>query len=116
MDFYDFPARLVTDITDRLCAAGVFNRVLISGKKEVYGFQLAVDPSTFSVGSLTERLYQLGASDFIPKFRSRFPNVITTFAKIESNFKGIADSMLISSLLPPGTADTSKTNINTTTR
>ncbi len=100
MNYYDLPARLVTGITDRLCTAGIFNRVLIPEEKEVYGFQLAVDPSTFTVGALASRLYTLGNKDFIPDFRSRFPGVISAFAKIESNFLQVSDSMLISSLIP----------------
>lgn len=99
MSAYDFPAKLVTDITDRMCAVGILNRVLIPDKKDVFGFQLAVDPSTFTVRELTTRLYTMGTSDFIPGFRDRFPNVITTFAKIESNFCKVTDDMHIADIV-----------------
>lgn len=99
MSTYDFPAKLVTDITDRMCAVGILNRVLIPDKKDVFGFQLAVDPSTFTVRELTTRLYTMGTSDFIPGFRDRFPNVITTFAKIESNFCKVTDDMHIADIV-----------------
>ena len=96
----DLPARLVTDITDRLCSVGILNRVLISGEKDVFGFQLAVDPSTFTVKELTARLYTMGTADFIPQFRNRFPLVISTFAKIESAFCSVTDDMLIADIMP----------------
>ncbi len=105
MNYYDFPARLVTGITDRLCAASIFNRVLIPGEKEVYGFQLAVDPSTFTIGSLAERLYTLGASNFIPHFGQRFDHVVSAYNQIEHKFNDIAGNMLISQLLPVDDAD-----------
>lgn len=100
MSGYDLPARLVTDITDRLCSVGILNRVLISGEKDVFGFQLAVDPSTFTVKELTARLYTMGTADFIPQFRNRFPLVISTFAKIESAFCSVTDDMLIADIMP----------------
>lgn len=98
MSTYSIPARLVTGITDRLCADGIFNRVLLPDQKDIYGFQLAVDPSTLTVRSLTERLYLEGERDFIPDFRDTFPRVITTFARIESQFAATTSSMLVSDL------------------
>lgn len=99
MNYYDFPARLVTDITDQLCAAAIFNRVLIPGEKEVYGFQLAVDPSSFTVKTLTEKLYTLGVSNFIPQFGQRFDHIVSAYNQIEHKFSDIAGDILISSLL-----------------
>lgn len=101
MDHYELPARLVTDITDRLVAAGVVNRVLMPGQKEVYGFQLALDPSTLTVGSLAARLFDMGTSDFIADFDSNFPTVSATVKELESNFRASADRLLLSDIKIP---------------
>ena len=99
MSHFDLPARLVTEITDRLVSTRIISRVLIPGNKDEYGFQLAVDPSTFTIKSLTERLYTLGTSNFIPHFRQRFPEVVTAFARIEGVYSSLTADMPISSLL-----------------
>ncbi len=77
----------------------IISRVLVDGNGDEYGFQLAVDPSTFTIKSLTERLYTLGTANFIPHFRQRFPQVATSFAKIEAVYSSLTDDMPISSLL-----------------
>ena len=99
MSHFDLPARLVTEITDRLVSTRIISRVLIPGNKDEYGFQLAVDPSAFTIKSLTERLYTLGTSNFIPHFRQRFPEVVTAFARIEGVYSSLTADMPISSLL-----------------
>lgn len=98
MNEYELPARLVTTTTDRLVAAGIANRVLIPGQKDVYGVQLAVNPATFTVADLTERLYNIGAKDFIPDFDENFPDNKDIFAKIDDAFRGVASSMLIADI------------------
>lgn len=84
MDFYDLPARLVTKITDSLYEAGLIVRVLIPGRSDVYGFQLAVDPSTLTVEDLLEKIYGLGTEGFIPDFSKNFPGVVTCMDKISA--------------------------------
>ncbi|MCM1067353.1 MAG: YihY/virulence factor BrkB family protein [Muribaculaceae bacterium] len=95
MNTFELPARLVTGITDRLVTAGIFNRVLIPELKEEYGFQLAVDPSGFTVASLSQRLYTLGTSDFITDFDKNFPDIGPTFRNLEQSFASVASSMKI---------------------
>lgn len=112
MSFYDLPAQLVTGITDRMCADGILNRILLPEHKDVYGFQLAVDPSTFTVGRLTARMYTDGTAGFIPHFRERFPGVGAAFAKIESTFGSVADDMLIADILPTDPAAPKPRNIS----
>lgn len=98
MNFYDLPARLVTDITDRLCAAGILSRVMIPGEKDVWGFQPAIDPSNLTVGFVTEKLYTNGLANFIPNFRKNFQGVSEVFNKIETNFAELTDKTLLTDI------------------
>lgn len=101
MSTYELPARLVTGITDKLVAAGIVNRVLMPDDKEVYGFQLAIEPSSVTVGSLTKKLYTMGNSDFIPDFVRNFPNIGTTFRAFEGAFMNVADDIPLSQIAVP---------------
>lgn len=98
MDGYEIPARLVTGITDRLVAAGIFNRVLVSNDIDECGFQLAIDPSTFSVGDLRKYIYNFGASDFIIDFDERFGSVIQAFEHMRAALDKVSESVLIKDL------------------
>lgn len=98
MDNYDLPARLVTDITDQLCAAGVLNRVVIPGGKDEVGFQLGADPAILTIGELIGRIYSLGAKEFIPDFKANFEDVDTAYAKIFQQVDNIAGSILLKDL------------------
>ena len=99
MDTFELPAQLVTSVTDRLCAAGICNRVLIPDQKEVYGFQLAIDPDQLTVGELRRALYNLGTSDFINDFPKNFPKVLQTFVRLDNAFNDVADSIPVVSLI-----------------
>lgn len=94
MNLYEFPARLVTDITDRLCAAGICNRVLIPGEKDTYGFQLAVDPDGFTVAALLEELYHYGSKGFVADFDSNFKSVDGIFDNIDKAITAAATTLV----------------------
>lgn len=98
MELYDIPAQLVNSITDRLCAAGVCNRVLIDGQKDIYGFQLATDPAKLTVSALHDKLYTLGAEDFINSFRDNFPQIPSLFAQLENAFGSVGDHVPLGSI------------------
>lgn len=89
MEAYELPARMVTNVTDLLCRAGVFARVLLPGSKDVYGFQLAIDPATLSVGTLARRIDATGSSNFVPDFDANFNGVDTV---ADSILKGVLDT------------------------
>ncbi|MBO4977200.1 MAG: YihY/virulence factor BrkB family protein [Muribaculaceae bacterium] len=99
MDLYDLPARLVTNVTDRLCAAGILSRVMIGQKKDEYGFQLAVDPSKFTLAQLFRANYGLGSHNFIPDFTRNFPLVEKTYGQLTARMSQLTGSILMSSLL-----------------
>lgn len=98
MNNYDFPARLVTRITDRLCAAGIFSRVMMPQEKDVFGFQLAVDPQQLSVEALLVRVYTLGSNNFVPDFNERFAGVDSLMKEISAEFSKFAGSTLVSEI------------------
>lgn len=95
MDYYDLPARLVTSITDRLCKVGVINRVVVENERDEYGFQLSVDPNTFTVESLTRILYTEGIEGFIPEFDNRFPGVEPVVENLEDVFTNASKDIFI---------------------
>lgn len=98
MTDYEMPARLVTNITDTLVKAGIASRVVLPHDKEEFGFQLAIDPSTFTVSSLAKRLFTLGTSDFIAHFNKNFPDVEATVVKMEDVLFDAAGGIRISEL------------------
>lgn len=99
MGDYDLPAQLVTNITDRLCAAGILSRVMIDGHKDEYGFQLAVDPSKFTVAELFRANYGLGSHNFIPDFSLNFPKVDKVYADMTARMKEITCDVLLYTLI-----------------
>lgn len=98
MNIYDLPARLVTDVTDRLCSAGICNRVLVPDKKDEYGFQLGTDPAKLTVKYLHDKLYNLGTDDFIASFPRNFPGVKELFRNIGDAFDSVTDDTLVGDL------------------
>ena len=98
MNIYDLPARLVTGVTDRLCAAGLCNRVLVQGKKDEYGFQLGTDPAKLTVKYLHDKLYNLGTDNFIASFPNNFPGVEDLFQNIGSAFDSVTGDTLVGDL------------------
>lgn len=97
MNYYGFPARLVTDITDTLVLAGILNRV-VTDEKDVFGFQLCVNPDTFTVEKLMQRLYTEGSENFIPGFRKKFSGIESVFLKIDSGLKDITGDILLTDI------------------
>lgn len=95
MEAYELPAKLVTDITELLCRAGIFSRVVLPDNKDVYGYQLALDPAVLTVGMLARRINATGASAFVPDFDKNFPGVNTAVNSLEESLMHRADTMLI---------------------
>lgn len=95
MEAYELPARMVTNVTELLCRAGVFSRVLLPDSKDVYGYQLALDPSILSVGILARRIDRTGTSGFVPEFSINFPGVEAAADTLGKTFIEKADTILI---------------------
>jgi len=98
MEAYELPAKMVTNVTDLLCRAGVFSRVLLPNSKDVYGYQLAIDPATLSVGILARRIEQVGTSNFVPHFDNNFTGIDKTAKDLSKILLEKADTILIRDL------------------
>lgn len=107
MNLYELPARLVTNITDRLCAAGVTSRVIINDDEEVHGLQLAVAPEQLTVATLRTMLRTLGAEHFINDFERNFPNIQATIAQIDNAASAAADNVPVHTLVNESNLTTS---------
>lgn len=112
MNLYDIPARLVTDLTDRLVSAGICCRVLLSAEKDVFGYQLATDPSALTVKKLHDKLYSLGKNDFIIGFDRRFDKVDKLFSDLMKGFDSVAENVLVGDLITNDYSDTALTTVN----
>ncbi len=99
MEDYNLPAQLVTNITDRLCAAGILSRVMIDDHKDEYGFQLAVDPSKFTVAELFRTNYGLGSHNFIPDFAVNFPKVDKIYSAMTEHMTELTGDILLYTLI-----------------
>lgn len=97
IDSYGLPARLVTAVTDRLCEAGIVSRVVVA-EGEANAFQLAVEPSKFSVAMLYKKNYNLGASDFVPGFSENFPGVDKAYASLTQALREVGSDVLLCDL------------------
>lgn len=98
METYELPARLVSDTTDRLVAAGILCRVLMDGNKDVTGLQLATNPAQLTVGSLFRRLNGMGASGFIPGFSDNFPGIEKAYSALTDDTGQLPDDTPLCSL------------------
>ncbi len=70
----DIPSLLADQILGTLQQAGLLNRVN-TGKEEDEAYQPAFDPDDYSLNDATNRLAEIGNSDFIPKANTRFGKV-----------------------------------------
>ena len=72
---YHLPSRLVGTAVNTLVTAGLISRVVIDGKKEIYGLQPSIDIDKITVSLVRDRLEALGRHGFIPSFDTMFSGV-----------------------------------------
>lgn len=96
---YNLPPRLGTMLCDKLVAAGIFSVVDIDPKRDLKGYQPALDPSQITVAEIFGRLDRTGTTDFIADFAKNFPGVEKTYLRIHNAEKGITSDMLVSEIL-----------------
>lgn len=76
---YRLPSRLVSSSLEALISAGVLSRVVIDEKKELYGYQPAIDIDLLTVSSVRDRIEAAGRHGFIPSFDTMFPGVVKIY-------------------------------------
>lgn len=76
---YRLPSRLVSSSLEALISAGVLSRVVIDEKKELYGYQPAIDIDLLTVSSVRDRIEAAGRHGFIPLFDTMFPGVVKIY-------------------------------------
>lgn len=91
----DIPPRLVTDVLNRLCDAGLAVRVILNPKVEVYSYQPAVEPGQLTLGMLRDIMSHQGKNDFISGFGNRFCEVVRVVDEAENKSKAYADGILL---------------------
>ena len=79
---YHLPSRLVGTAVNTLVTAGLISRVVIDGKKEIYGLQPSIDIDKITVSLVRDRLEALGRHGFIPSFDTMFSGVVDIYNKM----------------------------------
>ncbi len=87
---YRLPARLVGAAIEALISAGIVSRVVIDPKKELFGFQPAIDIDKITVSSVRDRLEASGRHGFIPAFDSMFPGVVKIYTELTASLDKLA--------------------------
>lgn len=95
---YGIPSRLVADILDRLVEARLINQVILNSNSEVPGYQPAMDPDELTVELVFNRLSNMGKSNFIPDFNTRFEGIEELMSKIQIDLDKDTNQTRISDL------------------
>lgn len=90
---YHLPARLVGDAIDSLIAAGLVSRVVIDSRKELYGFQPAIDVDRITVSEVRDRIEASGRHGFIPAFDTMFPGVVKVYQQLTTRLDKVASDI-----------------------
>ncbi|MDE6288859.1 MAG: YihY/virulence factor BrkB family protein, partial [Muribaculaceae bacterium] len=96
--YYSLPPKLATMLCDKMVAAGIINIVEIDPKKEIKGFQPAIDPDNITVAELFSRLNGIGSSDFIPEFEQNFPGVVSDYNMIQDNELKVTNNLKLADI------------------
>lgn len=94
----EIPPRLVSDTLTNLIDAGLVTRTVHDTKKEIFGFQPAIDTQKLTVGYVMEKLSKFGNSDFIPGFSNRYGAISEILDNAETQCSEYGKDVLISSL------------------
>ncbi len=98
---FDIPSQLADQLLGNLLQAGLLNQVSRDNEEEI-AFQPAFDPDDFTVNDTTNKLSQLGNSDFIPKADARFAKI---WSAIQDSQEQKTDDILLLDLPDPETDD-----------
>lgn len=103
---YHLPSRLVSDAVAALVGAGLVSQVVIDEKKEIYGYQPAMEVDKITVTNVRDRLEAFGRHGFIPSFDTTFPGVVSIYDQMTAQLNKFAGSVRLVDLAvetPPAT-------------
>lgn len=95
---YRLPSRLVEDAVDALVSAGLVSRVVIDEKKEIFGYQPAIDVDMITVSVVRKRLETSGRHGFIPAFDSMFSGVVEIYDRMTHCIEDLAGDIRLADL------------------
>lgn len=95
---YGLPPRLVSLMCDKLVKAGVLSPVEVDPRRDIMGYQPAIDPARLTVKELFDRLNAIGSSDFLPSFEANFPGVVDICRRIKLNEDELTSRTLLSDI------------------
>lgn len=95
---YRLPARLVSNGVDALIRAGIISRVVIDEKKELYGYQPAMDVDKITVSMFRNRLEASGRHGFIPSFDRTFPGIVRIYDELSAKLDETAGDVRLGDL------------------
>lgn len=90
---YHLPSRLVVTAVDSLVNAGLVSRVVLDDKREVFGYQPAMEVDNITVSEIRDRLEASGRHGFIPSFDNMFPGVVEIYDKMTACLNQFAGSV-----------------------
>ncbi len=95
---YRIPARLISEITNRMVEVGLLSRVVLDEKGTELGLQSAIPPNEVTMATVLDRLNADGNRDFVPGFRKSFGNIITTMDKLTESTLHNASSIKLADI------------------
>lgn len=95
---YSLPPRLVSMACDNLTQAGILSVVEINSKREIKGYQPAIDPSTITVKEVFYRLDKIGSSKFLKDFSTTFPGIVNIYNKLKEAENEISENTLVENI------------------
>ena len=95
---YNLPSRVVSLICGKLVEGGILSVVEIDSRRQIKGYQPALDPSSITVKTVYERLDNIGSKEFIRSFHEHFPGVDQACLEINKQEQEITENLLIKNL------------------
>ena len=97
--YYDIPIRVVSNICEQLQKAGLVNYVILPEEK--VGVAPAIETDDLTVGTLLQRLDNVGDSDFIPRFSIIYRSILDNIdVWLNESYNSLNDKLISDICLP----------------
>lgn len=95
---YRLPPRLDAMICNKLVRANILSVVDVDAKRDIKGYQPALDPDKITVELVFSRLDQLGSSNFIGDFDKNFPGVAQAYGRMHAHELELTSKMKLTDI------------------